>query len=139
MQNPENAAIHSILNELAEAYRERHLERYLACLSPEAFVIGTGADERCDGLESVRAHLERDWAQSEKAAFVLESAKTVAHLESSWVAADCRFQFRVQGEDASLPGRASFFLGKTGGQWKIEHAHFSIPASAQPEGQSLPM
>ena len=61
----------AVLNEFAAAYRDRDAARYLASFAEPAFVYGTAADEKCRGLSEIRAHVERDWAQSTSASFTL--------------------------------------------------------------------
>jgi len=132
--NPGNdeLSILSLLAMLGTAYRDRQPEKYLAFFSEPAFVFGTAIDEKCRGLSEIRAHLERDWAQSASASFTLNAPQVTVSGPFAWVASDCRFDFRTAESDGSVPGRASFVLQQTGGDWKIQHAHFSAPTPADP-------
>lgn len=136
MNIPEDTLITSLLAELVTAYRDRAAERYLACFAESAFVYGTGADEKCLGSSEIRAHLERDWTQSLSASFTLIDPQITTSDSFAWVASDCRFEFRTTEGDGSMSGRASFFLKRTDGGWRICHAHFSSPTPTE-VGQSF--
>lgn len=136
MNTPEASHITSVLEKLAAAYRDRDADRYLSCFAEQSLVFGTGADEKCRGLSEIRAHLERDWAQSTSASFVLREPCVVCSGRNAWVAADCDFAFQTSGGDGAATGRVSFFLEQVKGEWLIHHAHFSLPAPSG-EGQSF--
>lgn len=131
--------VKTILQRFTEAYRNRNLTALLACIAPDADVVmyGTGADEKRIGLEQIRAQVERDWAQSESAAILFNWTSVSAAGSVAWVAADGEFKFSVGGQDRTSPARVSFVLEKREETWLIVHAHFSMPAAAQEEGQSF--
>ena len=124
------------LAELSAAYRERDVDSYLACFAQPSFVYGTAADEKCRGLSEIRAHVERDWAQSTSASFTLSDPTVAVAGKAAWVAADCHFDFRTAAGDCAAAGRATFVLEEFHGGWRLRHAHFSLPALTA-EGESF--
>ena len=124
------------LDELSAAYRDRDAGRYLACFADPAFVYGTGADEKCRGLSEIQAHVERDWAQSRSASFTLSDPAVAVSGTAAWVAADCHFDFHTAAGDCAAAGRATFVLEEIDGEWRLRHAHFSLPAPTA-EGESF--
>ena len=131
--------IKKVLDNLTDAYRNRDMNAFLACIVPDADVVmyGTGADEKCIGLEQIRTQVERDWAQSESAVILFDWTTVSAMGQVAWVAVDGAFKFRVGGQDGTIPARVTFVLERREGRWFIVHAHFSTPAAAQKEGRSF--
>lgn len=127
------------IKRFTDAYAERDLEVFLGCFAPDADVVlyGTGADEKCVGMEAVRVQVERDWSQSECAAMLFTWISVSSAGSVAWAAVDGTFAFRVDGEDITLPARGSLVLERRDGQWLILHAHFSTPVSSQEEGRSF--
>ena len=126
----------SLLEELSAAYRDRDADRYLACFAEHAYVYGTGSDEQCRGSNEIRAHVERDWAQSSSASFTLLDPHIVVSGPNAWVAADCSFAFHTEAGACSAAGRVSLVLVQANGEWLVQHAHFSLPAPTA-EGESF--
>lgn len=131
--------VKTVLDNFADAYRSRDMQAFLACIAPEADVVmyGTGADEKCIGLERIPTPIERDWAQSESAAIVFDWTSVSAAGQVAWAAVDGAFQFSVAGQDGTMPARVTFVFEQREGRWFIVHAHFSTPAAAQQEGRSF--
>jgi uncharacterized protein (TIGR02246 family) len=134
--NDQISGILAILDEFAASYRDRDAARYLTSFAEPAFVYGTGADEKCRGLSEIRAHVERDWAQSTSASFTLSDPTVAVAGKAAWVAADCHFDFRTAAGDCAAAGRATFVLEEFDGGWRLRHAHFSLPALTA-EGESF--
>lgn len=134
--NNDIAPILSQIDKLSSAYRERQVETYLSCFAEPALVYGTGADEKCAGFAEIRAHVERDWSQSSSASFTLLDPSVNVLGETAWVTADCRFDFRTEAGDGTARGRVTFVLEYDEGNWRIRHAHFSLPSPAA-VGQSF--
>lgn len=134
------AAIHSVLDRLGQAYASRDIERVMELFAPDSDLVmyGTGADEKRVGLAEVKAQIERDWAQSEASTLTYDWTSISAADTVAWVAADARFRFRVDGREDSLPARVTFVLERRGDKWLIVHGHFSFAAVGQAEGQSIP-
>ena len=127
------------LQKLTHAYAKRDLEGFLECFASDADVViyGTGADEKCIGVEQIRTQAERDWAQSESAAMLFTWTSISGAGVVAWAAVDGTFRFRADGQDMSLPARITFVLERREGRWLIVQSHFSTPASGQEEGQSF--
>jgi ketosteroid isomerase-like protein len=132
--------IRSVLEGWTESYRQRDIKRLLAAVAPDPDVImyGTGADEKRIGLAGIQAQAERDWSQTESAAFSLTEPTISAAGSVAWVAADAVFQLTAGGQEMALPARFTGVFEKREDQWLIVQAHFSLPAPDQAEGQSFP-
>lgn len=100
-------------------------------------VFGTGPDEHCVGLANIREHLERDWAQVEASS--IERGHTTTRMSGGRVivAFDCHFGYCVDEHHQTTSGRATIIFEAQDTQLTIVHAHFSIPAAAQPVGHSF--
>jgi uncharacterized protein (TIGR02246 family) len=131
--------VKATLQKFADAYAKRDLKGILANFAPDADVVlfGTGADERRIGLEEIRTQVERDWAQSESASMSFPWISVSAAGPVAWVAAEGEFKFRADGQEGTIPVRASHVLERREGSWLIVHSHLSTPAAAQEEGQSF--
>lgn len=134
--NAEITPILSQIDKLSSAYRKRQADAYLSCFAEPALVYGTGADEKCVGFAEIRTHVERDWSQSSHASFTLLDPSVNVAGETAWVASDCRFDFRTEAGDDTARGRVTFVLARLEGEWRIRHAHFSLPSPAA-DGQSF--
>jgi uncharacterized protein (TIGR02246 family) len=131
--------ITAVLKKLADAYAERNLKNVMSCFAPDSDVVlyGTGADEKRIGLKQIQAQVERDWSQTETAAFSFDWISISGAETVAWAAADGEFRFRANGQDVSLPARMTFVLEKGDGEWRIVQSHFSTPTPGQEEGQSF--
>ena len=105
---------------------------------PDVVMYGTGADEKRVGLAQIQAQAERDWSQAEAAAVTYESIAVSAAGAVAWAAADAAFRLKAAGQEMTLPARITFVLEKREAQWLVVHAHFSVPAAGQAEGESYP-
>lgn len=134
------AAVKSVLNELAESYKKRNLEGALAIFVPDPDVVlyGTGADEKRVGLAQLRMQVERDWSQSDAVWLDFKWMSVSASGSVAWVAADAAFHVEAGGEKMSFPARTTFVLEKRGNNWLIAQSHFSFPAGEQEAGESFP-
>jgi ketosteroid isomerase-like protein len=131
--------IEAVIKALTVAYKTRNLNDVMACIAPDSDVVlyGTGVDEKRIGPEQIRFQVERDWNQTEsiEMSFTSNSISTAGNV--AWAAMDGVFNIRAQGQDMTLPVRASFVLEKRAGKWLIVHSHFSMPAAGQDEGSSI--
>lgn len=134
------AAVMSTLRKLIEGYESRDMDSVLSCHAPDPDLvsIGTGVDEKSLGLNEVRAHLERDLAQSEAISIELGWSRVSAAGSVAWVAGDAIIHAKVKGQEISFPGRLTAVLEQRKGRWFIMQRHFSIPAGEQAEGESFP-
>jgi ketosteroid isomerase-like protein len=122
-----------------EAYRERDMERASGAFAADMGVVvfGTGADECCIGIAHIREHLDRDWAQAEASS--IERGHTTTRMAGGAVivAFDCHFGYCVDEHHRTTSGRATIIFECQDTRLTIVHAHFSVPASAQPAGRSF--
>ena len=134
------SAVKAVLDKVADAYARRDLALLRAAFAPDPDVVmyGTGADEKRVGLAQIQAQVERDWSQAEAAAVTYESISVSAAGAVAWAAADAAFRLKAAGQEMTLPARITFVLEKRGAQWLVVHAHFSVPAAGQAEGESYP-
>lgn len=128
------------LGAVLEAYRSRDADRLVALTAPDADVvlIGTGADERRVGAAELRLQAERDWSQSDSAAFELTWTSVSAAGVVAWVAGEGVVRVLAGGQEVVLPVRLTTVFEQRGGQWLLVHMHGSFPASEQGEGESWP-
>ena len=134
------AAVMSTLRKLFEGYESRDMDSLLSGFAPDPdlVLIGTGADEKGLGLNEVRSHLERSWAQSEAASIELGWSRVSAAGSVAWVAGDAIIHARVNGQEISFPVRFTAVLEERKGEWLLMQLHDSMPSSEQAEGESFP-
>ena len=134
------AAVIKAVNRMMDSYKMRDMEALVACFAPDGDVVmyGTGADEKRVGLEEIRFQAQRDWAQSDSISMVFSETSVSAAGQVAWVASDGAFQIHAGGQVFSTPARLSLVLEERNGDWLVVHAHFSVPAAGQEEGDSIP-
>ena len=130
----------AVVNQLVEAFTKRDVASCLALFAPDPDVIfiGSGADERCIGLDEVKTEFERAFSQSEEASVQLGWYSVSAVGSVAWVASDAVIQAKVRGQEISFPVRITIVLEQRGGRWLIVQWHDSLPAASQKEGESWP-
>lgn len=133
-------AVNAALNNWADSYIKRDIKRLLAAIAPDPDVLmyGTSADEKRIGLAGMQAQVERDWAQTDAAAFILHDPSVSAAGTVAWASADATFKVEVGGQEMAFPARFTGVLENRDGQWLVVQAHFSLPAPAQEAGDSVP-
>ena len=131
--------VKAALDEWADSYIRRDIKRLLSCIAPDDDVVmyGTGADEKRIGLNAIRTQAERDWAQTDASAFVLQAPAISSSGTVAWASADLIFDVESGGQKMAFPGRFTGMFEKRAGKWLVVQAHFSLPA-AQDEGESVP-
>lgn len=134
-----SAGVRAALDDWADSYVRRDISRLLAAIAPDDDVVmyGTGPDEKRIGLNAIRAQAERDWAQTDAAAFSMQEPIIGSCGPVAWAAADMAFEVEVGGERMAFPGRFTGVFEQRAGRWLVVQAHFSLPA-AQGEGESVP-
>ena len=101
-------------------------------------VYGSGADEKCLGLQEIKVLVERDFAQSESASAKDKWSSISAAGSVAWIAADIEMTVSVEGQELGLPARFTGVLEKRGDRWYWVQFHISLAAAGQAEGQSFP-
>lgn len=133
-------AVKSALDHWANSYAKRDMHSLLACIAPDPDVLmyGTGADEKRMGLAGIQAQAERDWAQTDAAAFNLQEPSISAAGSVAWASADAVFQVEAGGQQMAFPARFTGIFENRDGKWLVVQAHFSLPAPDQEAGSSVP-
>lgn len=134
------AAVIKTMNRIVDSYKMRDMEALVACFAPDSDVVmyGTGADEKRVGLEEIRFQAQRDRDQTDSISMVFHETSVSAAGPVAWVASDGGFQIRAGGQEFTAPARLSLVLEERNGDWLVVHAHFSVPAAGQEEGDSIP-
>lgn len=134
------AAVMAVLAQYTHAYEHRNMEELLALFvpDPDVLIIGSGADEKRVGLAEIQQQAERDWAQSETAAFTWKWSLVSAAGSVAWLAADAVISAQVGGQTMQLPFRFTAVLEQRGDKWLFVQMHLSFPAPEQAAGESFP-
>lgn len=133
------AEIKAVLEEFAEAYKLRDLQRAMGCFAPDEDVVmyGTGVDEKRVGRNEMRVQLQRDWEQTESTELIYDWVSVSGAGRVAWAAVDATFRIRAGGDEMVLPARLTTVFEKREGKWLIVQGHFSSPASGQVGGSSF--
>ncbi len=133
-------AVKAALDNWADSYTRRDIKRLLACVAPDPDVLmyGTGADEKRIGLAGIQTQVERDWAQTDAATFILHDPAISAAGSVAWASADATFKVEAGGQQMAFPARLTCVFEKRDDQWLVAQAHFSLPAPDQEAGSSVP-
>ena len=133
-------AVKAALENWADSYTRRDIKRLLACVAPDPDVLmyGTGADEKRIGLAGIQTQVERDWAQTDAATFILHDPAISAAGSVAWASADATFKLDAGGQQMAFPARFTGVFEKREDQWLVAQAHFSLPAPDQEAGSSVP-
>lgn len=134
------AAVKAVLEKVTEGYANRDVAQLLSAFAtdPDVVMYGTGADEKRIGLKEIQAQAERDWSQTDSAVVRYEWISVWRTGSVAWAATDASFHLKADGQEMTLPARITFVLENRNEQWLIVHAHFSLPAAGQGEGESFP-
>ncbi|MEE9379230.1 MAG: nuclear transport factor 2 family protein [Candidatus Lokiarchaeia archaeon] len=132
--------ITEVIKKFAEAYEKKDLDTALSFFAPDPNVVvyGSGVDEKRIGLDEIRAQFERDFAQTEAASLEYDWKSISGSEPFAWLAADVTFKATTQGQEMTFKGRYTSLFEKREDKWLILQMHFSMPSSAQPEGESFP-
>ncbi len=132
--------VKNALSNFMKCYEKKDVPGIVGLFSnkPGVVFIGTGCDEKCLGLDSLKNQFERDFIQSEKV-HVSQKWETVSISDSSaWLAAEVDFKTKIKGKTKEFLTRLSAVLEYQDEQWKFVHMHISLPPSEQKAGESFP-
>jgi ketosteroid isomerase-like protein len=131
----------NVINQLLESYKNRDIGRLmnLTAADDDLFLFGTNIDERRVGRNAFRSQAERDWAQMEELAFNFTWHRVSAAGPVAWVASEGSGQGKVGGQQIAFPVRMTTVLENQNNEWRIRLSHFSLPAPAAEEGNSVPV
>ncbi|MBI2911042.1 MAG: nuclear transport factor 2 family protein [Chloroflexi bacterium] len=132
------AAVMEAFNKLWDAYARRDEGTLSAMFAPDLDVLlyGTGGDEKRMGLAEIRTQFTRDWSQSESSALRFHWHTVSMAGGAALVGADGAAHARVDGQDVTMPVRATVVFEQRGDRWLVAHMHVSMPAGEQAEGES---
>ncbi len=135
--------IEKIYRDFMESYYLNHdLEKSLTFLDKGFTAIGTGKDERAEGLEEARKFFERDFTQGPNPIQVhYYSIKPFLLSENICILLSCyKLTTTIEGLPLELDHvRSTMVFSKKEDGWKIIHSHISLPFMMQKEGESFPL
>lgn len=133
------AAVLATLKASWDAYRRRDVDEVLSYYTSDVdlVAVGTGAEERFVGPDSLRAGLVHDFSQEHEAVLKIAWASVSGVGDVAWVAADCVAEVAAGGRIISVPCRLTAVLERKGDKWLIMQTHFSLPAGGAAATQSL--
>jgi uncharacterized protein (TIGR02246 family) len=129
--------VSALLDALVRAYTEKQPEQAISLFTDDATLVGTGADEERFGRDSIRAQIERDFAQANGTSVRYADLRVVEGEEIASCFAHVTIEATVAGERITMPMRLTALVRRDGGPWRISQAHFSLPAGDQAVGDSF--
>jgi len=135
----EEQAIRATLEDYAKAYCAKDITSLMRVFddSENISVIGTGADELCQGRDAVKALFLRNFAEAKANEFEWQWSNIIITNDYAVVAISLIIHLEYQGSNIEVPVRWSVALRKKA-RWLWLHRHASSPASNQDEGQAYP-
>jgi len=132
-------AIRATLEDYANAYCAKDIDSLMAVFSngDEISVIGTGADELCEGRSAVKELFLRNFDEATATQFEWHWSNIIINQNSAVVAISLTIHLEHQGEQLTVPIRWSVALIKNE-RWLWVHRHASSAAASQEEGQAYP-
>ncbi len=127
------------LEDYAKAYCAKDIVALMKVFddSDNISVIGTGADELCQGRSEVEALFLRNFAEAKANEFEWQWSNIIVTGEHAVVAISLVIHLEYQGEYLQIPIRWTVSLKKSD-RWKWLHRHASSPAVNQDDGQAYP-
>lgn len=128
------------LKAMFEAYGKRDLNGVLSFWAPDpdAVIIGSGKDEKCEGINQFVKNLRRDWEQSDSVTIEHKDIAVSMAGSVAWFATDIIFHGKVDADNFAYPTRLTGVLEKRDGNWLLMQLHLSTPSVQQEPGQSWP-
>ena len=140
METTQEGTVIGALNDIMRDWESRDLKAIMSNFAPSATVsmFGTGVDEKRVGKDEILAQIKRDFSQSESFNITLDWNLVGISGQVAWVASDVTLRFKAAGQpEMAFPARTSIVLQNYDGRWLVEHAHLSVAAANQQEGQSF--
>ena len=122
------AELNELLVRFLRAYEKGSVDDLMDLMvNDEALlVIGTEADERCEGPDAVRALFEQDMASSQGLTLESTWSSTCAAGPVGWVAADLVAHSIEDGEEMVMPLRLTMVAVLVLQRWYIAQLHLSL-------------
>tara|TARA_Y100000815_G_scaffold273096_1_gene303506 strand:+ start:217 stop:729 length:513 start_codon:yes stop_codon:yes gene_type:complete len=139
MLKPNSEIAKILIKKFCDYYQQRNMDKLLSLFSKESYMLGSAMNESRYGIEAIKAQLNRDWAQSDKAAIeIIEFLP--APLDASWCTVFARANLTVNNQNFSFDNlRGSIYITKENGSWKIAHMHSSFADNRNPKNHSFPV
>jgi len=136
----EKTEIENFIKHFFKEYQDKNLDKVLAFYenSKDLVVIGSGVDEKIFGYDTLKKQLERDFEQSGSLQITLKNMKIDMIDKVSWVYTDLEAKIGVQDTEIIMKARVTLVLVKKENKWVLVQEHFSMPYTAQEEGNSFP-
>ena len=137
----EETAVLATLEEYATAYCTKDSNRLMAVFDDgEAIsMIGTGADELCEGRKQVRSVFERNFAEATATRFEWHWKHVIVTGNCAVVAVTLTIYLDLSDKSIKVPIRWTVSLVQRAGEWKWLHRHASAAAGSQDEGKAYPV
>mgnify|MGYP000700247282 CR=1 FL=1 len=122
-------AIMRVIQAWSAQHTTRNIAQYMALFSPAetTVLIGPEGQERCVGLDAIRAQAERDWQLTDYLTFVWNWHTVVVQQSVAWIAAEGLSRLKMHGESMEFNVRLTAVLVAHAEQWRIAQHHLSIP------------
>ena len=135
------AAILKTLKKMWDMYALKDVDKVMSFYLPgsDLFDLGSGPDEKYIGPKSARVGLKRDFAQASQVKVTLANVHVSTAGRVAWLGSDCTFYAKLNSHRISMTGRLTCVFEKRGQRWLIAQSHFSMPYTAQAQGQSFPI
>lgn len=133
-------AIMATLEDYATAYCAKDIDALMDIFvdSDDISLIGTGADELCEGRAAVRKVFLRNFEEATAYQFEWHWSHITVSGDHAVVAINLTIHLNYQGRDLKVPVRWTVALRKDHGRWIWLHRHASAAANSQDEGQAYP-
>jgi uncharacterized protein (TIGR02246 family) len=123
----DESAIAAVSDRWTEAYAEGDTKAMLALYDENAYVFGTIAPERLDGLEAIRGYFDRPFTYTTDRKVVFRDP-AIRFLGDDVAVNTGYYDFSYTGYDGAkktMKARYSFTLVRKSGEWKIVDHHSS--------------
>jgi len=122
-----------------DAFVKRDLNGFLSFFAtdPDVVVIGTGRDEKCIGIDEIKAIIGRSFSQFEDGRFEFGWHSVSAKGTLAWLVTDVTLYVKIGKREIVEPLRLTCILEKRGDKWFIVQSHDSLPAVGQKEGEAF--
>ena len=136
----DDKAVLDTLEEYANAYCDKHIERLMAVFDDgdDISLIGTGADEFCSGRSEIEAVFLRNFAEATATKFQWHQKHVTVSGGCAVVAITLTIHLETDDGPLSVPVRWTVALIKRSGRWRWLHRHASSAATTQEEGTAYP-
>lgn len=135
----EEQEIRSTLEDYAQAYCAKDINSLMNVFenSDEISVIGTGADELCEGRNEVKDLFFRNFSEAAASEFEWQWSNIIVSNNHAVVAISLIIHLDYMEKKLEVPIRWTVVLKKTD-RWVWLHRHASSAASTQDEGRAYP-